>query len=259
MKHVVMYSGGVGSWATAKRVAEKHGTAGMVLLFADTLIEDEDLYRFLDQSSAKLGVPITRLCDGRTPWEVCEKERIIANSRIDPCSRVLKRELLDKWRNENCTPHNTVIYVGIDWTEKHRLDRLQKRVEPWRYEAPLISPPYRTKRELLAEMQADGIDLPRLYKWGFPHHNCGGFCFKAGHSAFALLLRHLPDRYREHEDWEEKMRGIVGDHSIMSDRAGDGVKKPLTMRQFRERIEANPGAPSLFNDDLAAGCGCALE
>jgi hypothetical protein len=35
MKHVVMFSGGVGSWAAAKRVAEQHGTNDLVLLFAD--------------------------------------------------------------------------------------------------------------------------------------------------------------------------------------------------------------------------------
>ena len=43
IKHLVMFSGGVGSWAAAKRVVERHGTEGVVLLFADTLIEDEDL------------------------------------------------------------------------------------------------------------------------------------------------------------------------------------------------------------------------
>lgn len=32
MKHIVMYSGGVGSWAAAKRVAEKHGTENLILL-----------------------------------------------------------------------------------------------------------------------------------------------------------------------------------------------------------------------------------
>ena len=51
MQHVVMFSGGAGSWMTAKRVAEKHGTDNLILLFADTLIEDEDLYRFLDEAA----------------------------------------------------------------------------------------------------------------------------------------------------------------------------------------------------------------
>ena len=34
---VVMFSGGIGSWAAAKRVAEAHGTDDLVLLFADVL------------------------------------------------------------------------------------------------------------------------------------------------------------------------------------------------------------------------------
>lgn len=39
-QRVVNFSGGIGSWAAARRVADHHGTDGLVLLFADTLIED---------------------------------------------------------------------------------------------------------------------------------------------------------------------------------------------------------------------------
>jgi hypothetical protein len=39
---IVMFSGGIGSWAAAKRVAERHGTDNLTLLFTDTLIEDGD-------------------------------------------------------------------------------------------------------------------------------------------------------------------------------------------------------------------------
>ena len=58
MKHIVNFSGGVGSWAAAKRVAAKHGTADLTLLFADVLIEDDDLYTFLVRAAANVtGVP----------------------------------------------------------------------------------------------------------------------------------------------------------------------------------------------------------
>ncbi len=50
--HVVMFSGGAGSWAAAKRIAARP----LTLLFADTLIEDGDLYRFLDDAAADVGV-----------------------------------------------------------------------------------------------------------------------------------------------------------------------------------------------------------
>ncbi|MGG4217567.1 hypothetical protein ABEW32_04955 [Paenibacillus jamilae] len=69
VKHIVMYSGGIGSWATARRVAEQHGTGNLILLFTDTSIEDRDLYRFLIETSADIfGIDIPRelvaRCDG---------------------------------------------------------------------------------------------------------------------------------------------------------------------------------------------------
>jgi hypothetical protein len=54
MKHIVMYSGGVGSWVAARRVAAQHGTDNLTLLFTDTLIEDADLYRFLIEGAANV-------------------------------------------------------------------------------------------------------------------------------------------------------------------------------------------------------------
>lgn len=53
-KFLVMYSGGLTSWAAARRIADQHGTDNLRLLFADTIIEDEDLYRFLIESAADI-------------------------------------------------------------------------------------------------------------------------------------------------------------------------------------------------------------
>lgn len=47
MTYVVSFSGGVSSWAAAKRLRETVPASDMILLFADTKIEDEDTYRFL--------------------------------------------------------------------------------------------------------------------------------------------------------------------------------------------------------------------
>jgi 3'-phosphoadenosine 5'-phosphosulfate sulfotransferase (PAPS reductase)/FAD synthetase len=121
-RHIVMFSGGIGSWGAAKRVAAKHGTDNMTLLFADTLIEDEDLYRFIEEAAADVGVPLTRIAEGRTPWQVFNDVRYLGNTRADPCSRVLKREVCDRWLAKNCDPAKTTVYVGIDWTEEHRFD-----------------------------------------------------------------------------------------------------------------------------------------
>jgi 3'-phosphoadenosine 5'-phosphosulfate sulfotransferase (PAPS reductase)/FAD synthetase len=68
-RRVVMFSGGVASWATAKRVAADHGTDGLTLLFADTQMEDEDTYRFLEAGATNVGgtssVSLTAVTSGR--------------------------------------------------------------------------------------------------------------------------------------------------------------------------------------------------
>lgn len=255
MQHVVMMSGGVGSWAAARRVVDRHGPEDVTLLFADTLIEDEDLYRFLEEAATDTGAELVKVAEGRTPWEVFRDERFLGNARVDPCSRILKRELLRTWLQEHHQPSDTTAYLGIDWTEAHRMDRAVERWAPWRIEAPLLEPPYWSKADLIDQLRDRGIQPPRLYAMGFPHNNCGGFCVKAGQASFALLLDTMPDRYRYHEEQEEELRAELGDVAIMVDRRGGGPRRPLTMRAFREERQAG-GSCDGFD---WGGCGCAVD
>jgi 3'-phosphoadenosine 5'-phosphosulfate sulfotransferase (PAPS reductase)/FAD synthetase len=253
MNHVVMFSGGGTSWLTAKRVVERHGPERVTLLFADTKMEDEDLYRFLAEAEENVGVPITRIADGRDPWQVFEDERMIGNTRVDPCSKILKRKLMRRWLEENRRPIDTVVYLGYGWQEIHRVEKAEHHWDPWHVEAPLFEPPLLEKEEILQLMEAQGIRRPRLYELGFEHNNCGGFCVKAGQAQFELLLRTMPDRYRYHERSEERLRKKWGkDVAILRDRRG-GTTKPMTMRAFRERLEAQP---SLFDNEDWGACSC---
>jgi 3'-phosphoadenosine 5'-phosphosulfate sulfotransferase (PAPS reductase)/FAD synthetase len=250
---VSMFSSGITSWAASKRYAQDNGTDGMVLLFADTLIEDKDNYRFLHEAAENIGAPLVIIKDGRTPWEVMRKARIIGNSRIDPCSKVLKRELLKSWVKENTTSETPQIF-GIGWDEIHRLERLKGRLQHGIPIAPLCEAPYLTKQDCINWAEREGIKAPRMYSMGFPHANCGGFCIKAGQASFALLLKNFPERYAEHEAEEESMRELVGDHSIMKKYVG-GERQNLTMKQLRESIESKQE----IDEFDFGGCGCALE
>jgi hypothetical protein len=294
--HVPRFSGGAGSWAAAKLVAASVPAKQIKLLFADTIIEDQDTYRMVIEGAANIfGLPrpgslieralslpelsiddphcterkslllslredaekaipsLIWIADGRHPWEVFGDVRFIGNSKTDPCSLILKRALMDDWRDTNCHVDSSIMYVGIDATERHRFDRMLPLVAPWRYEAPLCSARI-WKSRAIEWLTDEGIALPRAYALGFPHNNCGGFCVKAGHAHFALLLRVWPQRYAWHEWWEEKMREVVGDYSMLADRRGDGKKKVLTLRMLRKRIEAG----ECFGQEEWGGCGCAL-
>ena len=250
IKAAVQFSGGAASYVAAKLTLDEFGHDDTALVFADTKIEDGDLYRFLADVEKRLNHPVTWIADGRDPWQVFNDERMMGNTRADMCSRILKRELLDRWRRDNAP--DAAVIIGFDANEAHRLDTTSARMAPVKVRAPLI------ERGIWREgaheiVKADGIRLPRLYRMGFPHNNCGGFCIKAGQGGFALLLEHFPARYAYHEAQEEAFRAATGkDVAIMRDRTG-GTTKPLTMRAFRERHQRQPHLTDMF--DLGA-CNC---
>jgi hypothetical protein len=239
------------------RTIERHGRDNVRLLFTDTAMEDEDLYRFLDDSERQLGVPLIRLKDGRTPWDVFREKRMLGNTRIDLCSRVLKREMSQRWLAENA-PGATLVF-GIDWEETHRFDGLSARygAQGYTVEAPMIESPWMTKAQVMAWMKQCGLEPPRLYGMGAAHNNYGGFCVRAGHGHFAWLLKAMPDRYREHEANEADLRERLGkDVSILRDREW-GETRPMTLREFRERIErGDVGQLDMFG---IGGCGCFVD
>lgn len=260
-----MFSGGAGSWAAAKRVVQAHLTERVTLLFSDVgpavrsahQGEDEDTYRFIEEGAANCGAELIVVRDGRDIWQVFRDDRFLGNSRLANCSKLLKQRPARAWLEANCPSDKTTVYVGIDWTEEHRLAGIERAYLPYKAEAPLCAAPYLDKEQILEAMRAQGLDPPRLYALGFPHNNCGGFCVRAGQSHFRKLLAEMPERYAYHEAHEENLRGCLGkDVAIMLDRRGGG-RKPLTMKEFRERIEAE-AAPAV-EDDGWGGCGCFVD
>jgi hypothetical protein len=256
-KHVVMWSGGITSWATARLVIERHGKDNTVLLFADTNAEDEDLHRWNRDAAAQLGMELIRVADPeeRDPWQVFEDARWIGNTRIALCSHKLKQEPCRDWLADNTDPASTVLYVGLDWTEPHRIPAVRNGWAPWPVEFPLTEPPFRDKEQLNAEARALGLEIPRLYGLGFAHNNCGGACVKGGQAQWVRLLEVFPERFAKVEAFEQRMRTKLGkDVSILRDRTG-GTTKPLTLAELRSRVESS-AQPSLFDDLDWGGCGC---
>ena len=224
-ERVVLFSGGAASWGAAKRTAERDGLDGLTLLFSDTKTEDPDLYRFLDEAAADVGAPLVKIADGRNIWQVFRDERYLGNSRADPCSKILKRELSRKWLEANRDPATTTLVYGFDWTEVHRLDKVARAWAPWAVAAPLTDRPYVAKADLLADLRARGIRPPRLYDLGFEHNNCGGGCVKAGIGHFVRLHDTLPEVYAEWEANEQTMR--ISSATCPSCATGPGVSRAV--------------------------------
>ncbi|HET7229990.1 MAG TPA: hypothetical protein VFJ16_08315 [Longimicrobium sp.] len=174
--HVVKLSGGAASAVTAAIVAEEVGAENVHHVFTDTLIEHNDLYRFLIEFVGRLhGVDVAdllplalalpqvwedergrkaalgdlrlRACarlpmlhwlsDGRHPFEVFNDVRMMGSSRVDPCSLYLKRAISDAFIAKRWTPSTAVLYVGIAHHERARFEGRWERLNPRRLPARL--------------------------------------------------------------------------------------------------------------------------
>jgi len=254
MKHIVSISGGSASAVAANRVLERYPT-DTVLWFADTLWEDPDLHRFLRDLEQHWGRSIIRHVEGLTPLQVAEKRKIIPNQRLAPCSLVLKIEPFRRYIKAQ--PKPLTIHLGLDWTEMHRMEAPKRRYEELQgisVDFPLMWEPIETRpySEVVKEW---GIEIPALYKLGFPHNNCGGRCVRQGNKEWARLQQTHPERYAEVEKWEQEQQakgGARANYAIARDQRNKQVK-PVSLRQLRERRQELPIQES-FEDRFACFC-----
>ncbi len=257
--HVTMFSSGAGSWAAARRVQDESFKDGdrHTLLFSDVSMEDEDNYRFLHEAAADLAPAVLVIVkDGRDIWQVFKDNRFLGNSRLANCSKFLKQQPARAWLNANCDPSDTIVYVGIDWSEEHRMAAVRHNYLPYPALAPLCEPPLTDKAAILTDLRSRGIKPPRLYDLGFAHANCGGGCVRAGQGQFAHLLETMPERFAWWESNEQDLREHLGKNvSILRDRRG-GKSVPLTLRAFRERHETIPDDTDRLD---IGGCGCFVD
>jgi hypothetical protein len=259
------FSGGLCSFFAAKREVDAFGPMNCTLLFADTLVESKELYAFNQQASAFLGVPITRVSLEITPWQLFRKQRMIGNNRFPICSIYLKRELLNAWmvehfemdrRANNFLLPNGVVSMGFDWTEEHRTNEMRNEHPTWEVSAPMQEGEIWDKCRMQREAAKLGFATPDAYKQGFPHHNCGKRCVRAGISHWVHLFHVDRPAYEEweSEEWDTaiylKNEGVEP-FSMLKDRRG-GETKNLYLRELRARIESG----ELFDKHDWGGCGC---
>ncbi len=259
MKYIVSYSGGLGSAITLQLAIETYGKPNVIALFADTLMEDPELYEFNRQVELQFDLPLTVISEGRTPWELFRDEKFIGNSRVDLCSRILKREFIFNWIKSRYRWNECEVLIGIDWSEYHRLPGIIQRYKPYIYRSLLIDKDIiltPKRKELWCKER--NLNFPRLYKLGFAHNNCGGFCIKAGLGHYERLYKKLPEVYLYHENKEQE---LIKENPNLRPFLKKQIKKKtfyLTLKKFREVYLEGNGI--LTEDELLeeSGCNCGV-
>ncbi|WP_417897778.1 phosphoadenosine phosphosulfate reductase family protein [Bacillus haimaensis] len=260
--HIVMFSGGAASAYVAHYIVQKYGKENCILFFTDTLWEDIDNYRFMEEVAEYIGIEITYRTDGRTPEEVFYDVRFLGNSRMAKCSEELKvrqtliylEELRDVYKME------PILYFGIGPHEQHRAINLQNF-----YEHNPIEP-IATRFPMIETFKADldakkiirdewKIPLPRMYGLGFSHANCAGRCVRGGLGHYALLYKVWPNQYLEQEDMEQRFREKFDkDVSILKRNS-----KAFTLREYRKLMDRDGIEVYLSEKDDSIPCVCSYS
>jgi len=252
MKHIISYSGGLASFFEAKLSIDKYGENNVELVFCDTKTEDEDLYRFLDDTEKYLGKKIIKLVEGRDIWQVAFDRNYMFNSMLAECSLKLKIEMFKSYISKY-DMKDIIVHIGYDYTEAHRFERTKPH-----YECEiksLIMETNLTKGTMKDELCKMGIILPKLYQEGFAHNNCGGFCFRAGIGHFKQLYLKRPKTYDYHMNKESELREQIGkDVSILKRFGGS-----YTLYKLKQDFIRN-GTQLSFDEELdIGGCSCFLQ
>lgn len=269
IKHIVSVSSGCSSAVAAKRVIDIYGKENVSLVFADTGIEDDDNYRFLEDIERFFEVTISVLSAGYDPFTLADKMKIIPNSLHAPCTFHLKIKLMQKFVKEvQKDGYRVIMYIGMNLADaKPRAGlpegRLSAPIENWgklgvAVEYPLLwdTPDY----DSVETVKSWGLVPPVMYSQGYTHANCGGRCVKQGQKDWRKTLIYHPDRFEETVQWENAMiaKGIGGGTRAIMKHNVNGVKLPYRLEEFREdhnrEYGTNPKVVDML-DDMGDVCG----
>lgn len=264
--HIVSFSGGVTSWAAAKRVVEHYGPEQTTLLTADTGGEAEDWLDHVHASAKDVGAAehvIVRSAKYTDIYDLAVKTSSIPSVIRGTCTIELKVVPITRWIYDHAAPGYTQ-HFGFDWTEQHRLDKLRASAARYdgvddhqRIQAPLLWNPLIDKSQCLDMLAASGLTMPAAYKEGHAHNNClATGCFKANRKAWLKLLEQRPEAYIRSERFEADFRTHINPSSAIlpADTAErrQGKHGP-TLKELRTRYHNSPKLPIAVDD---SPCSC---
>lgn len=202
MRYICQFSCGAASAVATKIVIGEYGLAYEVRVI-NALVKEEhpDNRRFAADCEKWFGQPIETMRDlkyGASAREVFRRKRYTKGRQGAPCSRALKRDVLDTIERPD-----DVIVLGYTADEQGRFDAWLDANNDKRGMAPLIDRGL-GKADVLAMVERAGLVLPMMYRMGYHNANCIG-CVKGGAGYWNKIRRDFPEDFKEMADIEKSI------------------------------------------------------
>lgn len=240
---VCQFSCGAASACATKLAIEQYGDR-VHIINAFVKEEHEDNRRFLADCEKWFGREIVVLRDtkyGASVREVWRRKRFIVNRNGAPCSKALKRDVLNAWMS----PADVVV-LGYTSDEPHRAERYIDANVGRHLVTPLIDAGM-TKRDCLRMIMDAGIELPLRYRQGFKNANCDGCC-KGGEGYWNHGRKFWPEAFEE----TAAIQDVLGEGSYFFRNRKTGERISLRMLDpSAGRFDAEP--------DFECGAQCELN
>jgi peptidoglycan hydrolase-like protein with peptidoglycan-binding domain len=186
---VAQFSCGAASAVATKLALAQHKDVQIINAFL--MEEHEDNRRFAADCEEWFGQPIITLRDekyGASTVQVFRRRQYMMGLFGAPCSRALKRDVLDGWKQ----PGDVMVF-GYTAEEADRLDDFRDRNPDRPVLAPLIDAGL-TKDDCKAMVLRAGIELPLMYRLGYDNANYIG-CVKGGEGYWRAIREDFPEQF----------------------------------------------------------------
>lgn len=199
---------GVTSAVACKVAIDHFGLDRCLLIMIDTKNEDEDTYRFRGDCEAWYGDKIYSITNIGNKYqsvqEVWRKHKSLNVATGAVCSTMLKRKAREDWQKVH---EFTYQVFGFEFEKKEMNRALGLSVNHPNSKPifPLLMFGY-NKKDCIRIIEQQGIDIPRMYKYGFINNNCFRTgCVQGGVGYWQKMQREYPDKFDEMAAMEHEL------------------------------------------------------
>lgn len=238
----VWFSCGAASAVAAKLIVDKYADRCTVRILNNPIVEEHhDNMRFLRDVEQWIGHPIEFVRSKKYPEQSCKQvwDDVKGMSFIGgaPCTLALKKRARQEWENENTADWHVLGFVA---EEKGRHDRFVLTERP--NVIPILIAENISKADCYTIIQQAGLELPEIYKLGYPNANCIG-CVKATSPTYWNHVRKM------HPE-------VFADRAEQSRRIGARLTRVKGKRIFLDELSPDAKGRPMKNLDFECGLFC---
>lgn len=202
---VVWFSCGAASAVAAMKTIEMYSKDYHIRIVNNPVAnEHEDNQRFLKDVEKWLGIEIETAINPKYPKQDCvevwDKRKFMSGRKGAPCTLELKKKARQIWENNNSFDY---LVLGFTLEEQDRHDRFKLKERD--NILPVLIDCKITKNDCYKILMDAGLEIPMMYKLGYPNANCIG-CVKATSPTYWNHVRKVhPEVFKERAEQSRRI------------------------------------------------------